>query len=223
MGWVADRLGSSIGLKFLMALTGLMLLGFVGAHLLGNLLIYAGPEALNAYARGLKELPYGLLNVARAGLLVTFGVHILVALKLQLQAKAARPVPYAHKSTIQASMASRTMIYSGLLLLAFVLFHLAHFTWGLVQPQPLLESGEVDVYAMVVAGFRVPALSALYVVSMVVLGLHLSHGISSVFQTLGLYHRNYLGGISVLSKGLAWGLALGNISIPVSVFLGFVK
>ena len=223
MGWLQQRLGSSIGSKLLMALSGLGLLGFLFGHLSGNLLMFAGPEAINAYAKGLKELPFGLIYVARAGVLGLFVLHVFTAVRLQLKNKAARPEPYAFSATIQASAASRTMIWSGLLVLAYVLFHLAHFTWHRVTPVETLPNGAVNVYKMVIDGFSVPQISISYIVAMIVLGLHLSHGIASCFQTFGLCHKKYNIGIKVGSYLVAWGLALGFISIPVSVWLGCIN
>lgn len=223
MSWVQRRIGSSIGLKFLMAVSGLGLLGFIVGHLAGNLLMYQGPEAMNAYAEGLKNLPYNLLYVARVGVIVLFSVHVLTAIKLQLRNKSARPVGYAHPATLQASLASRTMIHSGMLVLAYLLFHLAHFTWHQVTEVPTLADGSVDVYRMVVLGFQNPLISVTYIVAMIVLGFHLSHGISSFFQTVGFSHSKYNAAIRKGGGVLAWGLALGYITIPVSVWLGLVK
>lgn len=206
-----------------MAITGLMLLGFVATHLSGNLLIYQGSEAINNYARGLRALPLELLNVLRAGLLVVFIVHVFTAVKLQLANKEARPVKYSFGHTIQASMASRTMIFSGLLILFFIVFHLAHYTWHMVHPVPPLADGQPDVYKMVIAGFSQVHLSVTYIVAMVVLGFHLQHGISSAIQTIGINHKKYAQLISVGGCLVAWALALGNISIPVSVMMGIVQ
>ena len=223
MGWVQRRFGSSIGLKLIMALSGLGLLGFLLGHLAGNLLIFQGQQAMNAYAAGLKELPLGLLYVARAGILLLFVVHIFTAFKLQSINSAARPVAYAHATTIQASLASRTMIYSGLVILAYLLFHLAHFTWHQVTEVPLLADGTVDVYNMVIASFHQPWIVVTYLVAMVVLGFHLSHGIASFFQTVGLNHSKYNDAYRIGGRLVAWGLSFGYISIPVSIWLGFVR
>lgn len=220
---ICQRLGSSVGLKFLVGLTGLGLLGFVVSHLLGNLLVFQGPEALNQYAKGLRELPLGLLNALRAGLLGVFLVHVIGAIKLTATNKAARPSPYRYKATIQATFASRTMIYSGLLILTFVLYHLAHYTWHLFGEVPYLASGDVDVYRMVVLGFSEPVICVTYIVAMLVLGLHLSHGISSFFQTVGWRHPLWQSLITKAGVALAWLISAGFISMPVAVWLEIVK
>jgi succinate dehydrogenase / fumarate reductase, cytochrome b subunit len=133
--WLQPIFASSVGAKFLVALTGLALSGFVLVHMLGNLQIFLGPDAINDYAKMLKEMPT-LLWTARIVLLTLFTVHIFVALRLKMRANEARPIPYAHEETVQASFASRSMAYSGLAILAFVLFHIAHYTLGAVQPAP---------------------------------------------------------------------------------------
>ena len=223
MNWVGRFLGSSIGLKFVMALTGIGLFGFLIGYMLGNLLIFKGADALNAYAKGLKELPFGLLWVARIGLVTIFGSHLYAAVALTRRNRAARPDKYAYNKTIQASFASRYMIQSGLLVLAFLLYHLAHFTFQVFDDVGVLPDGSTDVYGMVIAGFGEPYIACIYIFSMVILGLHLSHGLSSVFQTLGLRNQKYLSFIEIGSKLFAGGLAFANISIPLSVWLGLIR
>src|SRR4051794_22955462 len=162
---------SSLGRKFLMALTGLGLTGFVIAHLLGNLQVFLGREALNSYAAGLKHLG-GLLWIARGGLLAIFVLHVAYGVNLWLANRAARPVLYHFKQYREATLASRTMIWTGLVILVFVLFHLAHYTFFLVSPDfsELHDAqGRHDVYAMTILGFRNPFISLLYVVAMALL------------------------------------------------------
>jgi succinate dehydrogenase / fumarate reductase cytochrome b subunit len=207
-----------------MALTGLGLVGFVIAHLIGNLLVYAGPDALNAYAQKLQELG-PLLWIARGGLLFIFILHVRCALKLTLINRSARPSSYSYKDTIQASYASRTMPMSGLILLAFILFHLAHFTFHYVDHdigQYVDSLGRHDVYKMVVLGFSDPLSVLLYVIAMALLGLHLSHGLASLFQSLGINHPTINNCLRKAAPGIAWFIALANISMPVSILLGFV-
>jgi succinate dehydrogenase / fumarate reductase cytochrome b subunit len=203
------------------ALTGLALIGFLLAHLSGNLLIFAGPEALAAYAQGLRRFPT-LLLVARVGLGVIFVTHVTFAVRLNLANKAARPVPYAKKSFRKASFASRTMVLSGLLLLSYILFHLAHFTFRVTSPE-VAALGPFQVYEMLVMSFQNPVVSLTYILSMAVMGLHLSHGATSLFQTLGVNHKKYNGVILCIGPTLGWALALGFSSIPVAVLVGFVK
>jgi succinate dehydrogenase / fumarate reductase cytochrome b subunit len=186
MSGIQKTIASSIGAKTLMALTGLGLVGFVIAHMLGNLQVFAGPEKLNAYAKTLQDLGPGLW-VARLGLLALFGLHVATAFRLVQANKAARPTPYVKKVDACTTYAARTMWVSGLIVLAFVLYHLAHFTVrvtgeGFDGPDYLLEGGGHDVYAMVVDGFSVWWVAAIYIVANILLGLHISHGASSAFS-----------------------------------------
>lgn len=216
---------SSIGLKFVMAVTGILLYGFLIGHLLGNLLIYWGADAINGYAAGLKSLPYDAIWLARGGLLFIFVAHLAAALTLSKQNKSARPVSYAKSATLQASTASKTMLYSGLSILAFVLYHLAHFTFRIVQPTEVGSDaeGRFDVYQMVVDGFSQPIVSGIYIIAMVILGFHLNHGLASVFQTLGFGKKGKYCSYQKFSFIASWAVVLGNISIPVSVLLGLVS
>jgi len=224
-------LHSSIGSKAAMAVTGLMLVGFLLGHLAGNMLIFKGPEAMNDYAEFLKNST-GLLWGARIGLLVVFGLHVGIGIRLQLASKNARPVAYAKKSHLRASFASRSMLLTGLLVLIYLLFHLAHFTLGYVSPEEFSLTEEVvrdgvtllrpDVYGMIVAGYQHDLIVILYLLGMVLLGLHLSHGIASFFQSLGLRHKRFTAIIETGAKILAWLLAAGFIMIPISLRTGLV-
>jgi succinate dehydrogenase / fumarate reductase cytochrome b subunit len=221
MSWVKQALSSSVGSKALVALTGLGLVGFLVAHLSGNLLIYAGPEAMNAYASGLRD-HMALLVTARVGLIVMFVLHVAIAIRLNLANQAARPIGYAKKVYRAATWASRNMVLTGLLLLAYLLYHLAHFTFRLTSSE-IKQYGHFDVYQMAVAEFHNPIVVATYVVSMIIVGLHLSHGIQSLFQSLGLNHGKYTPFLRKAGPALGWLLSVGFISIPVSVVLGIVK
>ncbi len=227
---VISFVGSSVGKKLLVALTGLALLAFLAVHLAGNLLIYRGPGELNAYAHELKTLLHGsAVWIARAGLLAMFVVHVGLTISLVKENRAARPVTYRKSATIQASLASRTMILSGLVILAFAIYHLLHFTVQVTDPTYkamtyTLHGQQVhDVYSMVVKGFSSVPVSAFYILSMALLCAHLSHGFASVFQTLGLRSKQ----TATLLKGLGLAYAiiifLGNISIPISVLTGVIK
>ncbi len=217
---------SSIGKKIIVALTGAALMGFLVAHLLGNLLIFSGPEAINGYAKKLQDLG-PLLYVARGGLLAAVVLHVLGTVQLVRMNRAARPRNYAVETVRQATKASRVMIWSGLTIAAFVLYHLAHFTWALGNEyhNPAIarywvEPGVHNVYNMVVDGFRVWYVSAFYIVAMFLLCSHLSHGFASVFQTLGLATPRLRQPIKLAGHLFAWGLFLGNISIPLAIFTG---
>lgn len=216
---------SSIGRKLLMALSGLALLAFTVVHLLGNLLVLKGQDALNAYAAWLKEQQL-LLWPARLGLLAFFAVHIVTGLRLTLANRAARPAPYVRGRTATAkSFTARSMWVSGIVVLLFVLFHLAHFTFGAVAARgyELVDAqGRHDVYSMVVLSFSTPWIAALYIAAMLTLGAHLAHGAFSSFRTLGVHHRNInmiMRGVSMLVVAF---LVLGNVAIPSLVLAGFV-
>jgi succinate dehydrogenase / fumarate reductase cytochrome b subunit len=237
-GRLLAPLATTVGQKYIVAVTGLILVGFLVGHFAGNALIFKGRDALNAYARGLRDLG-ALLWVARIGLLVAFVVHIAVATRLNLRNKAARPEPYRYRRFTRATFASRTMLLSGLVILAFTLYHLAHYTFAVTQHAPdgtsfhqLVQTDwdpldrakpRADVYRMVVLGFQNVWVSLIYVAAQLVLALHLSHGVGSTFQTLGWNAPRY----GPLIRNLGWLLTavivLGNISIPAAVLAGWVQ
>lgn len=216
---------SSIGKKYVMAVTGLALFLFVIVHLAGNLQIYLGPYKINEYAHLLKSTP-AVLWGARAGLLAIAVLHIFTAAQLTRGNRKARPAGYAVGKPVASTFAQRTILISGLVLLAFIIFHLGHFTIGFVDPA-LLDLRDIygrhDVYRMMVNGFSNPLVSIFYIVSMGLLLLHLSHGVSSLFQSLGLRSRKTFRFFDRLAKGAALLLFLGNCSIPLSILLGIIK
>ena len=216
-------LTSSLGLKYVMAITGVMLVGFLVAHAAGNLLIFQGRDALNEYSTGLHKMG-GLLWGARLGLLGAALLHIYSAVALTLRNKAARPIGYAMKKHQAASYAARTMRWSGVIVLAYILYHLAHFTWGKIDPAgyDLLHNGHRDVFNMVVRGFSDPKVAGFYIVAQVLTGWHLSHGIQSLFQSLGVLNTTWRPVARVGGTLLAWALALAFISVPVSVQLHII-
>lgn len=206
-----------------MAVTGLLLFGFVVSHLVGNLQLLQGPDAINGYAKWLHDKG-PLLWVARIGLLAVFVLHIVTAIRLSQANKAARPVAYAKPNTVQATMASRSMLWSGLSLLVFVIYHLMHFTFGVTNPEhhALKAQGAEghDVYAMVTASFNVPAIAIAYAAFQVVLFMHLCHGVQSMAQTIGLHHARYTPMIKTVSFLVALAIAGGNALLALSVMLG---
>lgn len=224
-------LNSTVGKKYLMAASGAGLFLFVTGHMIGNLQVFLGPEALNRYAHFLQNLGELLWGV-RLGLLGLIGIHIWTAISLSLENKAARPVDYSHgKTPVAASLASRTMLGGGMIVALFIVYHLLHFTVrvegvnGTEIAFAALKTpeGHPDVYAIVVAGFRVWYVSAFYVLAVGCLCLHLSHGASAMFQSLGLRSHAWW---PVLSKGtLIWSviLFLGYAAIPGAVLLGLGK
>ena len=219
---------SSIGRKIIVAVTGLLLAGFVIVHLIGNLLVFAGADAMNAYAKKLHDMG-PLLWIPRLGLLALVGLHIIYTVALTRANRAARPQQYAVNVVQKASTGSRTMILSGLTILAFVIYHLAHFTVGVANDyynpanaRYWLNATDHNAYQMVVDGFRVWWVSLFYLVAMSMLFMHLGHGLASLAQTLGVSTTRAKSTIETLGKGLAALLFVGFASIPVAVLLGLV-
>ena len=219
---------SSIGKKTVVAVTGIALVLFVIGHLVGNLTFFLGPDLINSYAKHLRDLG-PLLWVIRIGLLAVLVLHIYFTMLLWKENHEARPQKYAVQRPVQSTVFSRTMRLSGLIVFGFVVFHLLHFTAQVVNPayqryETTLHGQTVhDVYRMIVAGFSVPWISALYVLSLALLAFHLSHGVASLFQTLGVNNRQLRPRFEFAGRALAWGLFLGFTSIPVAVLLGVGK
>jgi succinate dehydrogenase / fumarate reductase cytochrome b subunit len=208
---------SSIGRKIIVALTGLALVLFLAGHLSGNFLIFAGEEAFNDYAEFLHSFLHGAgVWIARLGLLVCFFVHIWFTVLLTKENKAARP-KYAHNATVQAPKSSRIMIWSGLTIIAFVIFHILHFT--VRTDAELATIGEISPWEMVIVGFQNPLVVIFYLISMTLLCSHLSHGVGSIFQTLGLRSKKTAGPIKFISKAYAAVIYLGFISIPIAILV----
>lgn len=220
MSWLQRTLSSSIGGKYLVALTGIVMIGFLVAHLSGNLLVFAGPQAMHDYAEGLRKIPVVLWGL-RIGLIVAAIFHVTVATKLNLNNRAARPVAYAHKDYRKATFPSRSMLLTGLLLLAYILYHLADFTWRWTNAD-VAQLGEYDVYQMLILRLSNPLNATLYMAAMVLMGLHLCHGASSLFQTLGVNHPKYNCCLRMVGPVLATILSAGFLSIPIAILLGIV-
>lgn len=230
--FVSAALNSSVGAKVLVALTGLSLVGFLVFHLIGNLKVFSGPDAINAYAHFLKHDLGALIWIARAGLLGLFVLHLALAIRLKARARAARPVAYAYPNTVQATPESRTMLMTGLVILLFVLFHLAHYTFAWIHGAELSDGkvvnyldlkdakGRHDVYSMLVAGFTTPWLCVFYIVTQLLLFVHLRHGIQSAFQTLGLKNKRFRAAIGFLGLAAAGAILIGNLFIVCGVWAG---
>lgn len=201
-----------------MAATGVALWGFVIAHLLGNLQVFAGPTKLDDYGRALRSMP-GLLWAARLGLLAAAGAHIVSALQLLALKAKARPTAYAKKVPTTSTWASRMMYWSGPVLAAFIVYHLLDLTLGVVNPGYV----EGAVHANLVRSFSQPLVAVFYMLAMAMLWAHLSHGIWSLFQTLGFSHPAHIARLKIASAVIAVVLAGGNIAIVMSVLLGIVK
>jgi len=216
---------SSIGRKSLMAVTGAGLILFLLGHLSGNLLVFAGQDAINSYAEGLRAIP-ALLWGARIGLIVIFVVHLGLGISLRLENRRARGGDYAYNNTIQASVASRFMLTTGLVIFFYLIYHLAHFTVGWAHSEYFhLEDhlGRHDVYSMVVFSFQQWYITAIYLVAQVFVALHVSHGLPSMFQTLGWNSQRFDRGFRITGRTLAILFFLGYSSIPLAVYLGIVK
>ncbi len=272
--WAKTYLASSVGQKVLVAATGLLLVGFLVFHMIGNLKVLPGfeppsaeattharakaaekypddsaaqskyvadyapafdsQEHLNKYAAFLKHDLGALIWIARGGLLALFATHLVLALRLRAKAGAARPVGYTVKRSARATVAAKTMLWTGIVILLFAVFHLAHYTFGVVKeaqtpagPVPYMSlhdaDGRHDVYSMVVAGFTTPWVCAIYILSQALLLVHLSHGIQSGLQTLGLVGKRFTPAANWLGWGVATAIFAGNMVIVMGVWLGWAK
>ncbi len=218
MHQLADIYRTTLGKKLVMAVTGTILFAFVALHMLGNLQIFLGAEAIDRYARLLRVEP-ALLWAARATLLASVLAHIVAATQLTLVNWRARPVGYARRAYRATDYASRTMVWSGPILAAFVVYHILHLSTGTVHPS--FVPG--DVYHNVVAGFSVWYVSAFYVVAQLALGLHLYHGVWSMTQTFGVTHPALDVWRRRFAQGTAAAIVVGNCSVPVAVLAGLVR
>jgi succinate dehydrogenase / fumarate reductase cytochrome b subunit len=226
--WALTLYRSTIGKKMIMAVTGLMLVGFVIAHMAGNLQMFVGPAKMNGYAAFLQGLGE-LLWVARIGLIVATVLHVLMAWQLTQIKRNARPIGYEQRTPQVSTLASRSMRWGGVLLLVFIVFHILHFTTGTVFPAASHPDAQypgfshTNVYGNVISAFRNPLVSAFYVVAMLFLMLHLFHGAWASVRTLGLtkpsrhpLHRR----VSTVIAIVVW---LGFTAIPVAVLLGAIR
>lgn len=212
--------------KYIMALSGLALFGFVFAHMLGNLKIFLGASSLNHYAEWLRDLGEpllprtGLLWLLRGGLVVAFVAHIVTAAQLTMINRKARPVRYGNPSDYHAATyASRTMRYTGVIVALFLLYHLAHYTWGIAHPDFIRG----DVAHNMVVGFQSPVVALLYIAANIALGIHMSHGLWSMFQSLGLSGPRFDVFRKRFAQGAAALIVLGNVSMPIAIVTGFIK
>ncbi|HJY08423.1 MAG TPA: succinate dehydrogenase cytochrome b subunit [Bryobacteraceae bacterium] len=209
---------STNGKKAVMAVSGCVLFLFVLGHMLGNLQVFEGPEQFNKYAALLRTLPEGLWAV-RIILLIMVVLHIVAAVQLALRKRAARPIGYAKRKPIGSTYSSRTMYWSGPIILAFIIYHLLDLTAGNLNPNFI----EGDVYHNVIASFSNPLVSAWYIFAMVLLALHLRHGVWSMFQSVGLSHPRYTPTLRRAATAFAVVIFLGFISVPIGVLTGLVK
>jgi succinate dehydrogenase / fumarate reductase, cytochrome b subunit len=215
---------SSIGKKVIMAVTGLIWIGYVVVHMYGNLKVFFGPEYFNTYAEGLRTLGepvlghLHLLTIARIVLVGSLVAHVWAALSLTRQAQTARPQRYVMTKRVEADYASLTMRWGGITIFFFILYHLAHLTWGV----PVLNNDFIrgDAYRNLVIGFQNPLNVVLYLIGVTALAFHLYHGTWSLCQTLGIVNRNSTPSIRALAWALAILVPVGFAVVPISVMLG---
>ena len=230
MSWFTDLYRTAVGKKAVMAVTGIILFGFVVVHMIGNLKLYErgqfhGVPYLDAYGYFLRHMgeplvpAYTLLWIVRAILIVAVVFHIWAAWQVTRISQAARPRDYVSRPKIHTTYASRTMRWGGVIILLFVIYHLLHFTTGTVHP----DFQEGNVYHNVVTGFSVWYVSLFYIVAQVALGFHLYHGLWSMFQSLGWNHPRYNHWRNGFAHAFAWIITLGNISFPLAVLAGWVR
>jgi succinate dehydrogenase / fumarate reductase, cytochrome b subunit len=219
-------LRSSVGKKIAMAVTGVLLLGFVAMHMVGNLKVYQGPESFNAYAAGLRAFGSPLLSpgqalwLVRLVLLAAVIVHIVAAVLLVRQSRAARAHGYKkYDASLSFSYASRTMVWGGLIILAFVVYHLLHLTFGTVHPDFVAH----DAYYNFIVGFQRWPVSLFYILAMIPLGFHIYHGVWSGLQTLGANNPRYNRYRRPIALAVALVIVIGNISFPVAVLTGILS
>jgi succinate dehydrogenase / fumarate reductase cytochrome b subunit len=223
MTWLVRYLRSSIGAKHVMAVTGLLLLVFAIAHMVGHLQMFGGQDVYNTYAHFLQSL-WEVLWPTRIGLLLLVVIHVVFAVSLVARNRAARPAGYARYRPVRSSIFGRTMAWSGLALLAFLSFHILHFTVGMIDPQDFHRpdpAGRYDAYTMFVRGFQQPAIYGVYLAGMIVLASHLGHGAASWLQSLGLRHPKY--GTDRLGRAISVILFVGYMLPPTAVLAGAIR
>ena len=223
---------STVGRKILMAVTGVMLIGFITVHLLGNLSVFAGADAINAYAKHLHDLG-PLVWIFRLVMLVLFAVHITFGVQLYLENRAATPDNYAVQKTLVTTFSAKTMVFTGLIILAFLLYHLLHFTVQITNPEISAKNIEMvaladghmtlNVFAMVTQSFQNAFIALVYIVAMIALTLHIFHGISSWVQTLGWSTGSSQDKVTSIGKIVAIVYGLAYIAIPLLLLARIVK
>lgn len=217
-------LNTTIGRKLMVSFSGIFLLLFVIGHVIGNLTVYIGPSSLNSYAHWLQESP--ILWFVRLGMLAIVLLHIALAIKVSAESISARKQGYQSGQTLFQVLVEHRMMITGLLLLLFIIAHIAHLTLGVGVGEyfnRVDERGFVDVYARVVIGFQNPFIAWSYIISMVLLAVHMKHSIRALFQTMGFFQENYFSFFEFLSWAIAILVFIGLCSIPVTVQLGLVN
>lgn len=220
--WVKQTLRSSIGLKLIMALSGIVMVSFLVAHIGGNLLIFGPPDLIDKYSAGLRNyMP--VLWFLRIGLAVSVILHIVSGIYLTRLNQTAKPDRYAKTNRRTESWAARSMFLTGSVILAFILYHLAHLTFRWTHADAFAGLGHFDVRAMLIISFRSLPVSGFYVLSVILLMFHLNHGITSFFQTLGINARKFNPLIRTVGPALTLLLGAGFISIPLAILFGLIQ
>jgi len=230
MTWFTSFYKSAVGKKAVMAITGIVLFGFVIAHVAGNLKAFAGAEAFDEYAAFLRDVGspavphHAVLWTLRIVLLAAVALHVHASASLVLMARRARPTSYSRRDVVQLDYAARTMRWGGVIILLYVVYHLLHLTWGTVHPdfRPP-EGGSHHAYYNLVVGLANPVVSGVYVLAAIVLGFHLYHGLWSMFQSLGWNHPRYNRWRRGFAVAFAIAIALGFVAVPVAVQLGVLE
>ncbi len=224
--FIVELYRSALGKKYVMAITGIVFLGYVLAHMVGNLKLYQGAEAFNEYGEFLRRLLYPIapesatLNILRLGLILSLVLHVLAAFQLTQMNRKARPDAYRSKRDyVAADFAARTMRWTGVIVLLFIVYHLAAFTWGWVNP----AAEGATIYEKVVASFSNPAISAFYLFANLALGMHLYHGVWSLFQSMGWNNRRFNHWRRYLAIGFTVVVVGGNLSFPIAVLAGLIS
>ena len=223
--WIIGFYRSAIGKKAVMAVSGVFLFGWILLHMLGNLKVYTGPEHYNAYAAFLITMGAPLLPnkaaliVVRVLLLIAVWLHVQAATQLTLMNRKARPVGYTERDYVSATYAARTMRWSGVIIVLFVVYHLLHLTFGTLHPDFI----EHDVYHNFVTGFQVWWVSAFYIIANLALGMHLYHGLWSMFNSVGLSHATFNPWKRSFATVFAVIVTVGNISFPIAVLMGVLR
>jgi succinate dehydrogenase / fumarate reductase cytochrome b subunit len=224
MTWLGNFYRSAIGKKAVMAVTGVILFGWIFLHMVGNLKVYFGPEHFNEYAHFLKTMltpavpESGMLWLSRLILLTAVILHIHSAYALTMMNRQARPVAYRNRDYAKASYASRTMRWGGIIILLFVIYHILHFTTGQAHHDFVRE----DPYHNFVTGFRIWWVAAIYIIANLALGLHLYHGVWSMFSSLGVTHKRFENWRRMFATAFAVIITVGNVLFPLTVLLGLV-
>jgi succinate dehydrogenase / fumarate reductase cytochrome b subunit len=218
LSWDAFFYRSTVGKKIIVAVTGFIGVAYVGVHMLGNLQVFAGPAQLNSYAALLKSNG-GLLWIARIVLAIAVVLHIVIAYQLTWRCQKSRRIAYSRWQAVASTFASRTMTWSGPIIGTFIIYHLLHFTTGTVHPDFHPDA----VYRNVVTGFRIWYVSLFYIVAMLALGLHMYHGVWSMFKSFGVNDPEYNGLIRGVATCVTLAVVIGFISIPLAVLLGIIS